>query len=262
MLIDSEQITQKRYARQISLRDFGQAGQKILERSKVLIIGAGALGNPVALYLAASGIGSIGICDDDIVDISNLQRQIIFNENDLSKKKSELVANKINRINKNIDVKIFDTRLNDENCYNIIQFWDIIIDCSDNFVTRHILNKATFLHKKIYISGAIAGYKGQVSTHKAFLLGNHPCFACFCPETIETEFCIDCNSEGVLGSLGGIVGSIQATEAIKELLDIGTGLSGSIIFYDAYTQNWRKTKLNRNPNCNICGDNLKNTAII
>jgi len=241
-----------RYSRQIILKKIGAAGQKKLLKSKVLVVGAGGLGSPVAIYLAALGIGTIGIVDNDKVEISNISRQIIFNTNDINKKKSSTAISKLKKINPNINLKSFDTKLTTLNINKIVKFYDVIVDGSDNFRTRFLINDYCLKNKKILVSGAISRFDGQVMTFN-FSKKKSPCLKCFISKA-PIDLAVDnCEYEGVIGTLAGIVGSIQANEVVKEILNIGLSLCGYILIIDALKLSFRKIKLNKRSDC-FCND--------
>ena len=237
-----------RYSRQIILKKIGATGQKKLLRSSVLIVGAGGLGSPIAIYLAALGIGKIGVIDKDKVEISNLARQIIFDTNDINKKKSSVAINKIKKINPDIKVKCFNKNLTRMNINQIAKNFDLLIDGSDNFRTRFLVNDYCFKNKKILISGAISKFDGQVYTFN-FNKKNSPCLRCFIPKMPNNPDVDNCEYDGVLGPLAGIIGSIQANETVKEILKIGDTLCGYILVFNALKLNFRKVKLNKRSDC-------------
>ena len=237
-----------RYSRQIILKKIGATGQKKLLRSSVLIVGAGGLGSPIAIYLAALGIGKIGVIDKDKVEISNLALQIIFDTNDINKKKSSVAINKIKKINPDIKVKCFNKNLTRMNINQIAKNFDLLIDGSDNFITRFLVNDYCFKNKKILISGAISKFDGQVYTFN-FNKKNSPCLRCFIPKMPNNPDVDNCEYDGVLGPLAGIIGSIQANEAVKEILKIGDTLCGYILVFNALKLNFRKVKLNKRSDC-------------
>ena len=236
-----------RYSRQIILKKIGTIGQKKLLRSSVLIVGAGGLGSPIAIYLAAIGIGNIGIIDKDIVEISNLSRQIIFANNDVKKKKSSIAISKLKKLNPDIQLKSYQKKLTKKNVDKIAKNFEVIVDGSDNFRTRFLINDYCLENKKILVSGAINRFDGQVYTFN-FLKEKSPCLRCFMPN-IPIDSDDNCETEGVLGTLAGIVGSIQANEVVKEILGIGDTLCGHILIIDALKLTFRKVKLNRRSDC-------------
>ena len=237
-----------RYSRQIILKKVGVIGQKKLLKSSVLVIGAGGLGSPIAIYLSALGIGRIGIVDRDKVEISNLNRQIIFQNNDIKKEKSSTAINKLKKINPDIKFESFNKNLNLRNINKIGKKFDIIVDGSDNFKTRFLINDYCFKNKKILISGAISKFDGQVYTFN-FSKKNSPCLKCFIPKMPPNPQIDNCEFDGVLGPLAGIIGSIQANEVAKEILGIGNTLCGFILIVDALKLTFRKVKLNKRTGC-------------
>jgi len=237
-----------RYSRQIILKKIGVVGQKKLLKSNVLIVGAGGLGSPISIYLAALGIGKIGIIDKDSVEISNLSRQIIFSTNDLKKNKSSVAINKLRKINPDIKLHSFNKRLTKKNINQIAKNFDLIVDGSDNFRTRFLINDYCLKNRKILVSGAISKFDGQVYTFN-FSKKKSPCLRCFIPKMPSNPDVDNCEYEGVLGSLAGIVGTIQANEVVKEILEIGDTLCGYILIIDALKLTFRKVKLNKRSDC-------------
>jgi len=243
-----------RYSRQIILKKIGIIGQKKLLKSSVLIVGAGGLGSPIAIYLTALGIGKIGIIDKDIVEISNLTRQIIFSTKDLKKNKSSAAIDKLKKINPDIKLHSFNKKLTKKNINQLAKNFDLIVDGSDNFRTRFLINDYCLKNKKILISGAISKFDGQVYTFN-FSKKNSPCLRCFIPQA-PTDLDIDnCEYDGVLGTLGGIIGSIQANEVAKEILGIGNTLCGHILIIDSLKLTFRKVKLNKRSDC-YCNEKI------
>jgi adenylyltransferase/sulfurtransferase len=237
-----------RYSRQIILKKVGVVGQKKLLNSSVLIVGAGGLGSPIAIYLAAMGIGKIGIVDKDKVEMSNLSRQIIFESKDIKKNKSSTAINKLRKINPEIQLRSFNKNLTMMNVNKIAKKFDIIVDGSDNFRTRFLINDYCLKNKKILVSGALSKFDGQVYTFN-FSKKKSPCLRCFIPKMPSNADIDSCEYEGILGPLGGIVGTIQANEVVKEILGIGTSLCGYILIVDALKLTFRKVKLNKHANC-------------
>ncbi len=242
-----------RYSRNISLPEIGRDGQNKLKSAKVLVVGAGGLGSPVLLYLAAAGVGELGIIDDDKVALSNLQRQIIFETGDISRLKVEAASDAISELNGDVKTVLYPTRLDASNASEIITKYDIIADSSDNFETRFLLNEYCLKHSKTLVSGAVTGFAGQLYTFKPYLGEGYPCYRCLYPEAPPKELLQDCANSGVLGSVVGIIGTWQATEIIKELLGIGESLAGNMLIIDALGLNIRKVKINPDPNCKSCG---------
>jgi len=237
-----------RYSRQIILKKVGVIGQKKLLKSSVLIVGAGGLGSPIAIYLTALGIGKIGIVDKDNVEISNLSRQIIFETNDVNKNKSSAAISKLKKINPDIQFKSFNKNLTITNINQIAKKFDLIVDGSDNFRTRFLINDYCLKNKKILVSGAISKFDGQVYTFN-FSKKKSPCLRCFIPRMPRNPDIDNCEYEGVLGPLAGIIGSVQANEAVKEILGIGNSLCGHILIIDALKLTFRKVKLNKRSDC-------------
>ena len=244
-----------RYSRQIILKKIGVVGQKKLLKSNVLIVGAGGLGSPISIYLAALGIGKIGIIDKDSVEISNLSRQIIFSTNDLNKNKSSVAINKLRKINPDIKLHSFNKRLTKKNINQIAKNFDLIVDGSDNFRTRFLINDYCLKNRKILVSGAISKFDGQVYTFN-FSKKKSPCLRCFIPKMPSNPDVDNCEYEGVLGSLAGIIGTIQANEVVKEILEIGDTLCGYILIIDALKLTFRKVKLNKRSDC-YCNEKKK-----
>lgn len=227
----------RRYARHVVLPEIGEAGQEKLFASHILAIGAGGLGSAAIAYLAAAGIGKITIVEPDRVELSNLQRQILFESADIGRLKTEAARDRINEINPDCKIDIINEKLTASNASDLVRKSDVVIDGSDNFATRFVVNAASMQEKKPLISAAISGFSAQLSTFKPYLSDKQPCYRCLVPEMPERE--ISCSQEGIIGPLAGILGSMQALEAIKELLGIGS-LAGSLIIMDALTMNIRK----------------------
>ena len=240
----------ERFSRQIVLKDIGILGQKKILSSKVLIIGAGGLGSPVAEFLSRAGIGSIGIVDDDKISLSNLHRQSLYNTSDIGKFKVKIAKDKIKKINPNTKVIIYKIRLNNNNFKKIINEYDYIVDGSDNFTTKFLLNDYCLKFKKVLVTGAISKFDGHVFTFN-FKNKEVPCLRCFFQEFKISDDLLNCESEGILGTVAGIVGTIQANEVLKKILNIGTGLDGYIFILDLLHLRFRKVKLNKRKNC-IC----------
>jgi len=240
----------RRYARHLVLPEIGESGQQRLLASSVLVIGAGGLGSHALATLAAAGIGRLGIVEPDRVELSNLQRQALFETADIGRLKSEAARDRIEEINADCQVEIFPERLDESNARALVKNFDLVLDCTDNFATRFALHDACFHENKPLISAAISGFSAQLSTFKAHLGPPHPCYRCLVPETPERE--ITCEQEGIVGPLAGIMGNMQALEAIKELLGIGQSLSGFLLTFDALAQHTKKIALPRDPVCPVC----------
>ena len=248
-----------RYSRHLVLPEVGVDGQERIKHGKVLIVGAGGLGSPAALYLAAAGIGKIGIVDFDKVDESNLQRQIIHSTEDIGRLKTESAKNSINNLNPNVKVEIYDVKLNSKNAMEIIKNYDIVIDASDNFPTRYLVNDACVLLKKPNVYGSIFRFEGHASV---FNFDYGPCYRCLFPNPPPKEDVPSCAEGGVLGILPGIIGTIQATEALKIILRKVDVLSGRFLVYDALAMTFKELKLGKNKNCPICGENPRVRELI
>src|SRR6202453_2693659 len=249
MQLDNDEI--RRYSRHLILPEVGLAGQKRIKAASVLCIGAGGLGSPIAMYLAAAGIGKIGIVDFDTVDFSNLQRQIIHATEDVGRPKAESARDTIKGINPTCEVVIHNTRLSSENALEIIKQYDIVVDGTDNFPTRYLTNDACVLLKKPNVYGSIFRFDGQASVFAPHLGG--PCYRCLYPEPPPPGMVPSCAEGGVLGVLPGIIGVLQAIEAVKLILGIGDPLIGRLISFDALKMRFREFKVRPDPNCPICG---------
>lgn len=241
----------RRYSRHFMLPEVGEDGQQKLLDSKVLLIGAGGLGSPAGLYLAAAGIGTIGIVDDDVVDDSNLQRQIIHTTDRIGIPKVESARQAIEAMNPDVKVVPYETRLSKDNVLEIFQEYDVIVDGTDNFSSRYLINDATVLLEKPNVHGSIFRFEGQSTV---FYSPHGPCYRCLFPDPPPPELAPNCAEAGVLGVLPGIIGTIQATETIKLLLDIGTPLVGKLLNYDSLEQEFRELKLDKDPSCPMCGE--------
>jgi molybdopterin/thiamine biosynthesis adenylyltransferase len=239
----------ERFSRQIVLKDIGIIGQKKILSSKVLIIGAGGLGSPVAEFLSRAGVGSIGVVDNDKVSLSNLHRQSLYNTSDIGKFKVKIAKDKIKKINPNTKVTIYKIRLNNNNFKKIINDYDYVVDGSDNFTTKFLLNDYCLKFEKVLVTGAISKFDGHVFTFN-FKNKKAPCLRCFFQESKISDDLLNCESEGILGTVAGIVGTIQANEVLKKILNIGTGLDGYIFILDLLHLRFRKVKLNKRKDCN------------
>src|SRR5918999_551793 len=234
-------------------------GQKKLKSSRVLTIGAGGLGSPLALYLAAAGVGTLGIVDFDIVDESNLQRQIIHGTSDIGRPKMESARDRIQDIIPNVSVEAFEEALSSENALEIFEDFDVIVDGTDNFPTRYLVNDASVLTGKPNVYGSIFRFEGQASV---FYAEEGPCYRCLYPEPPPPGLVPSCAEGGVLGILPGAIGTIQATETVKLLLGIGEPLIGRLLLYDALSMRFREMRLRKDPNCPVCGENPTVTELI
>ena len=241
-----------RYQRHLLLPEVGEKGQQKLFDAKVLMLGAGGLGSPAALYLAAAGVGTIGIIDMDVVDASNIQRQVLHNHDRVGMRKVDSARMTLEALNPDLVVKTYDTRLNAENILDIIDGYDIIVDGTDNFPTRYLVNDAALLKKIPVVHGSIFRFEGQATVFAPYV---GPCYRCMIPEPPPAELAPSCAEAGVLGVLPGIIGSIQAIETIKLILDLGEPLIGRLLSYDSLDQSFRTFKVRRDPQCPACGEN-------
>jgi adenylyltransferase/sulfurtransferase len=251
MELNNDEI--RRYSRHLILPEVGLSGQKKICSARVLCIGAGGLGSPIAMYLAAAGIGKLGILDFDTVDYSNLQRQIIHGTADVGRPKTQSAKETINQINPNVEVVVHNARITSENALDLIRPYDIVVDGTDNFPTRYLTNDACVLLKKANVYGSIFRFEGQASVFAPHLGG--PCYRCLYPEPPPPGMVPSCAEGGVLGVLPGIVGTIQATEILKLALGKGSSLVGRLLLFNALDMRFRELKLRRDPQCPICGDN-------
>lgn len=256
MDFSEEQI--ERYARHILLPDVGGTGQTKLLQSRVLVVGAGGLGSPVLLYLAAAGVGTLGIVDDDAVDLSNLQRQVMHTTDRVGVHKVESAELALKAINPGIKIERHQGRLDVSNAIDLISQYDLVADGTDNFETRFLINDAAYFAKVPLVSAAILRFDGQLSTFKSFETdddGNHgPCYRCIFREPPPPGQIPTCAEAGVLGALCGVMGSLQATEVIKELLGIGDSLSGTLMMYEGLATEFRRITVRNDPGCPLCGD--------
>jgi len=249
----------RRYSRHLIIPDVAMAGQQRMMNAKVLCVGAGGLGSPALMYLAAAGIGTLGIVEFDTVDESNLQRQIIHGQSDIGKSKAESARAKISEINPYVKVITHETRLDTSNVMEIFAQYDIIVDGTDNFATRYLVNDACVLLKKPYVWGSIYRFDGQASV---FWAEYGPCYRCLYPEPPPPGMVPSCAEGGVLGVLCATIGSIQTTEAIKVITGVGDPLIGSLMVYDALDMNFRKVKIRKDPQCPICSENAPQTTLL
>jgi molybdopterin/thiamine biosynthesis adenylyltransferase/rhodanese-related sulfurtransferase len=249
----------KRYSRHLIIPDVGMAGQKRLKNAKVLVVGAGGLGSPALLYLAAAGVGTLGIVDFDTVDESNLQRQIIHGVSDVGKSKAESAKESIAEVNPYVNVILHKVRLESDNVMEIFEPYDLIIDGTDNFATRYLVNDACVLLHKPYVWGSIYRFDGQASV---FWADYGPCYRCLYPEPPPPGMVPSCAEGGVLGVLCASIGSIQVNEAIKLITGIGDSLAGRLMIYDALEMSYKTVKINKDPDCAVCGKNPTVTELI
>jgi adenylyltransferase/sulfurtransferase len=249
----------RRYSRHLIIPDVGVAGQKRLKNARVLCVGAGGLGSPALMYLAAAGVGTLGIVEFDTVDESNLQRQIIHGQSDIGRPKAESARDSVREINPYVNVVLHNEALDNDNVLEIFAQYDLIIDGTDNFATRYMVNDAAVLLGKPYVWGSIYRFDGQASV---FWAEHGPCYRCLYPEPPPPGMVPSCAEGGVLGVLCASIGAIQVTEAIKLLTGVGDSLLGGLMVYDALEMTYRKIKLRKDPNCAICGENPTVTGLI
>lgn len=241
-----------RYSRHIILPEVGGKGQTKLLNAKVLLVGAGGLGSPAGFYLAAAGVGNIGIVDYDNVDLSNLQRQILHSKDSVGINKAESAKLTMQKINQDVKIRLFKERLSSDNIMRIIEDYDIILDGTDNFPTRYLINDACVFTGKTNIHGSIFRFEGQLTVFKPT---EGPCYRCLYPEPPPPGTVPSCQEAGVLGVLPGTIGVLQAVETLKLILNIGKPLIGTLLLYDSLTVSFRKLKLRKDKNCSVCGDN-------
>jgi len=249
----------RRYSRHLIIPDVGVTGQKRLKNARVLCVGAGGLGSPALMYLAAAGVGTLGVVDFDTVDESNLQRQVIHGQSDIGRSKAESAADSVREINPYVRVVVHNEALSNDNVFDIFNQYDLIVDGTDNFATRYMVNDACVLLGKPYVWGSIYRFDGQAAV---FWAEHGPCYRCLYPEPPPPGMVPSCAEGGVLGVLCASVGSIQVTEAIKVLTGIGEPLVGSLIVYDALEMTYRKIKVRKDPQCAVCGENPTITELI
>jgi sulfur-carrier protein adenylyltransferase/sulfurtransferase len=256
--LSNEEI--RRYSRHLIMPEFGMAGQRRVKEGSVLLIGAGGLGSPLALYLAAAGVGRIGLVDFDVVDESNLQRQIVHGTSTLGVAKTESAKRRLRDLNPNVEVTTYEEQVTSENAFDLLRPYDVIVDGTDNFPTRYLTNDASVMLGKPNVYGSIFRFEGQATVF--YPKEGGPCYRCLYPEPPPPGLVPSCAEGGVLGVLPGVIGTIQATEAIKLLAGIGEPLIGRLMLYDALSMRFRELKLRRNPECPVCGDHPTVTELI
>ena len=249
----------RRYSRHLIIPDVGMAGQKRLKNARVLCVGAGGLGSPALMYLAAAGVGTLGIVEFDVVDESNLQRQIIHGQSDIGRSKGESARDSVREINPYVNVVLHEERLDSDNVMRLFADYDLIVDGTDNFATRYLVNDAAVLLGKPYVWGSIYRFDGQASV---FWAEHGPCYRCLYPEPPPPGMVPSCAEGGVLGVLCASIGSIQVTEAIKLLTGVGDPLLGRLMVYDALEMQYRQVRIRKDPNCAVCGTNPTVTELI
>src|SRR5215510_6474536 len=256
--LSNEEI--RRYSRHLIMPEFGMEGQRRMKEGSVLLIGAGGLGSPLALYLAAAGVGHIGLVDFDVVDESNLQRQIVHGTSTLGVRKTESAKRRLLDLNPNVEVTTYEEQITSENALELMRPYDVIVDGTDNFPTRYLTNDASVMLGKPNVYGSIFRFEGQATVFYPQQGG--PCYRCLYPEPPPPGLVPSCAEGGVLGVLPGVIGTIQATEAIKLILGTGQPLVGRLLLYDAFNMRFRELKLRRDPACPVCGDHPTVTALI
>ena len=250
-----------RYARHIILDEVGEDGQLKLLNSKVLVVGAGGLGSPLLLYLAAAGVGTLGVVDYDTVDISNLQRQILHATDRIGVSKVDSAVAAIHAVNPEIAVIEHKEKLTAENAEALVRGYDLVADGSDNFTTRYLVNDACHLAGVTLVAGALQRFEGQLATFKSHLRGDNPCYRCLFPSPPPPGMQASCETAGIFGSIAGVIGTAQATEVLKELLGLGESLSGQLLLYDALNTTYRKIKVPPDPACPLCGSQPTITSL-
>ena len=241
-----------RYARHLILDEVGEEGQEKLLQSRVLVIGAGGLGSPLLMYLAAAGVGTIGIVDDDRVDITNLQRQIVHATRRVGDLKVESAEETLLRLNDGIKIEAHPVRLGPDNAAALIGRYDLVADGSDNFATRYLLNDLCVRLKKPLVAAALSPFEGQLSTFKAYLGDGHPCYRCLFREPPPPDMVPRCEEAGILGAVAGVLGTLQAVEVLKELLGLGDSLDGTLLIYDALRVRFHRIRIAKDPDCPSC----------
>lgn len=239
------------YIRNIILPEIAEVGQQKLLESKILVIGAGGLGSSALQYLACAGVGTLGIIDDDKVEISNLQRQIIHNFDNIGEEKVKSAKQKLQKLSPDLKINVLNYRANYQSLLTEVKNYDVVLDCTDNFATRFIINQVCFEQEKPLIFGAVKAFSGQLAVFKSYQM-NQPCYACFNPNIVDDKFELPFSEKGILGAVAGTIGAMQATYAIKEILGINNDISGKILIYDFLINNFRKITLSKNKSCKIC----------
>lgn len=249
LLLDTDHL--RRYARHLSLPEIGEEGQARLMAASVLVIGAGGLGATALAYLAAGGVGRIGVVDGDRVELSNLHRQILYETADIGRPKAQAARDRLEEMNPDARILHHNETLTEENARRLLRGYDLVLDGTDNFETRFVIADTCFNEQKPLVSASVIGWQGQLSTFKAYLGDPHPCYRCLV--ATQPEACGSCAEEGVIGPLAGIMGALQALAAMKELLGIGASLSGALLLVDGLALTFRKVVLKRDPLCAVCG---------
>jgi molybdopterin/thiamine biosynthesis adenylyltransferase len=250
--LDDNQLL--RHARTVILDEIGEEGQAKLLAARVLVVGAGGLGSPLLFYLGAMGIGTIGIADDDAVDMTNLQRQILHATDDVGLPKTESAARAIRRLNPHVEVVRHDGRVTAGNAEALAARYDLVADGTDNPSTRYVMNDACHRAKVPLVSAAVVRFEGQITTHKSFEPGDNPCYRCIYPDELPDDLLPRCEEAGILGPAAGVMGSLMAVEVAKEIMGVGESLSGRLLLYDALEPDLRPIRVHRRPGCPLCGD--------
>jgi len=250
--LDDDQLL--RHARTVILDEIGEEGQAKLLAARVLVAGAGGLGSPLLFYLAAMGVGTVGIADNDTVDMTNLQRQIVHGTADVGRSKTESAADAIRRLNPHVAVERHDGRITADNAEALVARYDLVADGTDNPTTRYVMNDACHRARVPLVSAAVVRFEGQITTHRSFEPGDNPCYRCIHPRELPDDLLPRCEEAGILGPAAGVMGSLMAVEVAKEIVGIGEGLSGRLLLYDALTAELRPIRVHRRPGCPLCGD--------
>jgi molybdopterin/thiamine biosynthesis adenylyltransferase len=249
-----------RYARHLILDEVGEAGQERLLAARVLVIGAGGLGSPLLLYLAAAGVGTLGVVDDDVVDLTNLQRQIVHSTPRIGISKVDSARQAIAEINPGIRVETLAARLDPSNAAALVGAYDIVADGSDNFATRYLLTDMCFAAGKPLVAAALSPFDGQLSTFRPYLGAGHPCYRCLFREAPPPDLVPRCETAGILGAVAGVIGTLQAVEVLKEILGLGDSLDGTLLMYEALRAQFHRIKLPKDPDCPTCGSGALTTT--
>ena len=252
--LDFTEAELHRYSRHILLAEVGAEGQARLRAARVLVVGAGGLGAPLALYLAAAGVGTIGLVDHDALELSNLQRQVVHDTARIGRNKAESAAETLRALNPEVRVQVHPHRLDTATAEELLPRYDLVCDSTDNFATRFLLGDACHLAGRPLVSAAVLRFEGQLSTWKGYLGAPHPCHRCLHPEPPPIGLVPTCSEAGVLGVVTGVMGTLQATEAVKEILGIGAGMSGRLLLWDALEARFRDIRLRRDPACALCSE--------
>lgn len=251
MDLSNEQVA--RYARHLILDEIGDEGQEALLAARVLVVGAGGLGSPALLYLAAAGVGTLGIVDDDRVDLSNLQRQIVHDTAAVGERKVDSAARRLSALNPDVRIESHPLRLHASDAARLVAGYDLVVDGSDSFATRDALNGACFAAGKPLVSAAIMRFDGQLTTFKPYLGDGHPCYRCLHPAAPASGLVARCEEAGILGATAGVMGTLQATEVVKEIVGLGESLSGTLLLYDALGPRFHRVRIPKDPACPVCG---------